>query len=271
MWHEVPPDPARVHRAVRGDLVAMDAAAVLEEMAADVVVHCAALSGRAQCEADPARAWRVNVEGTERLAAAAAGRGSRFVFISTDLVFDGDHAPYREDAAVAPLSRYAETKVAAERAVRAVCPDAFVVRTALMYGPGPRGGAGSFLAWTVEALKKGESLRLYTNQIRSPLYAPDVPRLIALLVSGASPGIYHAGGPEALSRHAIGQRVAAMYGLSATTIVPCLVERPAGRGPVDDCRLDTAKAEALGMAFTPLDEGLARIDPFGEDGRCHSA
>lgn len=260
LWHEDPPDPASVHRAVRGDLVAMDAAAMLEDAAADVVVHCAALSGRAQCEADPARARAVNVEAARRLAAAAAARSSRFVFVSTDLVFDGARAPYREGDPVSPLSLYAETKAEAERAVLAACPEAWVVRTALMYGAGPRGGAGSFLAWTLDALKKGDPLRLYTNQIRTPLHAPDAARFIGLLLaSNAAPGIYHAGGPDRLSRHEIGLRIAAAFRLSAAHIVPIEVDRPHNLGPLDDCSLDCTKAASLEMQFTPFDAGIRSL------------
>ncbi len=259
-WLRHAPDGAVMHRSVRADLTAADMRALLDESAADVVVHCAALSARKDCEADPARARAVSVDATRRLAGEAAIRGARFVFISTDLVFDGDNAPYDEAAPTSPLSIYAETKAEAERQILAVNPESYIIRTALMYGAGPGGIPGSFLRWTLDALRRGEPLRLFTNQYRTPLYAPDVARLIAILLAReAPPGIYHAAGPDRLSRFEIGHRVAEAFGFPAASIMAAEAERPAGLGPTDDCSLSTAKASALGMRFTTFETGLREL------------
>ena len=81
-----------------------------------------------------------NVEPAERLArAAAARRGARFLFISSSSVY-GNAAvlPTPEHAPLAPLNRYAESKVAAEAAVLARGGDPVVVRPFTVYGPGQR-------------------------------------------------------------------------------------------------------------------------------------
>jgi dTDP-4-dehydrorhamnose reductase len=260
LWHRKEPDRGVVSRRIQADLAAADMDALLGEAEAGIVVHCAALSARRDCEADPALARAVNVEATQRLAEAAARHGARFVFISTDLVFDGDNAPYREDDPPSPISLYGETKAMAEKAVLAVNPESCIIRTALMYGRTADGAPGSFLAWTLAALKKDEALRLYTNQFRAPLYAPDVPRFIDLLLTNAAaPGIYHAAGPHRLSRHEIGLQIAQAFNLSPARIIPTEVERPAGHDPLDDCTLSTTKAEALGMHFTGFAEGLSLL------------
>lgn len=250
-WHVREPDMSALHRSVSVELAMASAGTLLADVRPDLVVHCAAVSGRAQCDADPAWARRVNVEATRGLAEAAHSQGARFVFISTDLVFDGDHAPYGEDDAVSPLSLYAATKVEAENALRAVMPEAWIIRTALMYGLDAGGRPGSFLSWTLDALRKQEPLRLYTNQYRTPLYAPDVARLVELLFTqDAEGGVYHAAGPDRYNRYDLGRRVAAAFGLSPDCIVDTLLPRPAPLGPIDDCSLRTDKAEALGMRFT---------------------
>lgn len=260
LWHRKEPDRRVVSRGMQADLVAADMDALLCESEAGIVVHCAALSARRDCEADPFRARAVNVEATQRLAEAAARHGARFFFISTDLVFDGDNAPYREDDPLSPISLYGETKAMAEKAVLAVNPESCIIRTALMYGRGADGAPGSFLSWTIDALEKDDSLRLYANQFRAPLFAPDVPRFINLLITlAAAPGIYHAAGPHRLSRHEIGLQIARAFNLSPARIIPTEVERPAGHNPIDDCTLSTTKAETLGMHFTGFAEGLALL------------
>ncbi|MBE0642599.1 MAG: SDR family oxidoreductase [Bacteroidetes bacterium] len=267
-WHQREPDPSFLRRDVRMDLAKGDhrvlfdtAAEAPDALAAgacvDALVHCAALSSRIDCESDPARARAVNVDASRRLAEMARERGIHFVFISTDLVFDGDNPPYWEDDAPSPISLYGETKAEAEKAILAVHPESYIIRTALMYGNGPGGKPGSFLAWTLDALRKQQPLHLYTNQYRNPLNAPDVARFIDLLLShGAAPGIYHAAGPDRLSRFEIGHRIAAAFGLPADCIIASKVDRPVGLGPIDDCSLLIAKADAIGMRFTGINEGL---------------
>src|SRR5262249_48570044 len=84
-----------------------------------VVLHAAALASVAECQRDPQRARQVNVQATALLAELAAEGRARLVFVSTDLVFDGEHAPYRETDSAAPLSLYGATKAEAESAVLA--------------------------------------------------------------------------------------------------------------------------------------------------------
>ena len=60
-----------------------------------LVIHCAALSRSPQCEANPSLARQLNVEVTALLAELAAA--IPFVFLSSDLVFDGQSRPLRRD------------------------------------------------------------------------------------------------------------------------------------------------------------------------------
>ncbi len=107
-----------------------DSAAVADHFAEarpEVVLHAAAWARVADCFRDPDQARRVNVGGTEALCALAERAGGRVVFVSTDMVFDGERAPYREEDVPAPLSVYGRTKADAETVVRRR-PDNVVVR-----------------------------------------------------------------------------------------------------------------------------------------------
>ncbi len=53
------------------------------------IIHGAAVSAPDTCEKNPQEAWDINCTGTQNMLDAAAAIGSRLVFISTDLVFDG--------------------------------------------------------------------------------------------------------------------------------------------------------------------------------------
>ena len=123
----------------RARLELTDAGAVrrlFAEQNPSLILHCAALSRNATCQADPPLARRLNVEVTARLGALAAT--IPFVFFSTDLVFDGRRGGYIESDPVNPLTVYAETKAEAERRVL-LNPAHTVVRLSLNTGVSPTG------------------------------------------------------------------------------------------------------------------------------------
>ncbi|MBN1447218.1 MAG: SDR family oxidoreductase [Bacteroidetes bacterium] len=260
-WHSRKLDHGVARLCIPFDLATDDPESLLAAASPQVVVHCAAMSSRKDCDADPALARKVNVQATARLAESCAERGTLLFFVSTDLVFDGSAAPYAEDDPVSPASVYAETKAEAEEAVRLRCPHSHVLRVALMYGTDAWKRPASFLSWNAGDPLRGKPVRLYTNQYRMPLYVNDVALAIELLLQRDIPfGTWHLAGPERLSRHEIGLRIAAHFGIDADLMQPVTLERDARYGQVDDTSLLTEKfIAATGMRFTPLNEGLANI------------
>ena len=102
---------------------------------ADAVVWLAALVGDAACEAQPEIAQEVNAESVGSL----VGRfGGRIVFPSTCSVYGRRDETLTEDADLAPLSVYGQTKVEAER--RLVGADAVVFRLGTLFGRVGRAG-----------------------------------------------------------------------------------------------------------------------------------
>ncbi|MEW6422673.1 MAG: sugar nucleotide-binding protein [Deinococcota bacterium] len=84
-----------------------------------LIVHAAAYTDVAGAEREREACWRVNVEGTRHVAAAAAATGARLIHISTDYVFSGEQGHYREtDVPGPPVNYYALTKLVAEEAAR---------------------------------------------------------------------------------------------------------------------------------------------------------
>ncbi|MFO0682580.1 MAG: sugar nucleotide-binding protein [Sandaracinus sp.] len=225
----------------------------------EAVVHCAAIATVSACEADPARAERVNVEGTRRLALETAARGIPFVLASTDLVFDGSAPPYAERDVPTPASIYAHTKARAERAALEAHPHAHVLRLALVVGA-HLDRAGGFLAWTLDALREGRALPLYTSQRRTPLFVGDVANVAeAACARRLAPGIYHLASEQTFTREEIGRLVARTFGLPEDAIVPTPFTR-AGTLVTDDTtlRIDALRA-AIGFSPTPLAEALSRV------------
>jgi dTDP-4-dehydrorhamnose reductase len=109
----------------------------------------------------------VNERGTAILLELSQKRNCRFVFVSTDLVFDGRRGGYREEDSPAPVTVYGETKPAAESLVLSY-RNAAAVRMSLLYGP-HLAGRSSFFDEQTTALRHGRRLTLYYDEWRSPL------------------------------------------------------------------------------------------------------
>jgi dTDP-4-dehydrorhamnose reductase len=170
------------------------------------IIHAAALARVGDCAREPERAQHLNSAATRQLAALAQEPGARLVFVSTDLVFDGEQAPYRESDPPTPVSVYGRTKAEAERSV-ASAPRGLVVRVSLLYGPSLTGHP-TFFDQQVQALREGKALRLFDDEWRTPLFAGTAAQALLALVLGGPSGILHLGGPERLSRQEMGLHLA---------------------------------------------------------------
>lgn len=228
--HVVAAVRAAGHRALstgrRGGDVAVDllapgmVAAVIQAGTPDLVVHLAAMSRLDDCERDPAAAMRANAWLPEQFAERF---GARLLHVSTDLVFDGAHAPYGVHDAIGPRSMYGQSKALGEERVRA--HGGRVVRLPLLFGPDEhgRGATASLRA----ALAQRRPLSLYPNEYRTPLHAADAAAaLVALAVEPDGPGLVHLAGPERVSRWELGRRFVAAHGLDAGLLQPVECQDP---------------------------------------------
>ncbi len=97
---------------------------VVTDVHPELIVHAGAMTDVDGCERDPTAAFLANALGTQNVAAAAVSLGASLVYVSTNFVFDGEQSdPYHEFAEARPISTYGASKLAGERAVRALCPE----------------------------------------------------------------------------------------------------------------------------------------------------
>ncbi|HBL16166.1 MAG TPA: NAD(P)-dependent oxidoreductase [Elusimicrobia bacterium] len=259
--YESAPAPGCVLRQL--NLTEKDAVAPLvREAAPDIIIHAAAMSHPDPCEGDPEAAQQVNVEGTELLARAAAERGARMIFISTDLVFDGKKPPYRECDPPSPLCVYSRGKVEAERLVRELVPESLTLRLSWSYGWKPVGRL-MFCDVLYRNLSAGKGMRLFSDQVRTMLYLEDTAEMIAR-VAEMKPWpeiegrVLHLAGPERLSRLQFGEIFCEVFGLDRKLLDAIRSDRLklAAMRP-RDCSLDGSLLHGL-IGFKPrtVAEGL---------------
>jgi dTDP-4-dehydrorhamnose reductase len=264
LWGTFYRHPVRIEgcRMRRVDMAsADDLGSVVREASPTVILHAAAMIDVDLCERDKEAAERINGDGTRRVATLAAETGARLVYFSTDMVFDGRKGMYKETDAPVPINHYGVTKLLGEELALAHCPGAVVMRLALTYGRGNE-AHGSFLDWMIAGLKRRETLRLFIDQFRTPVFAGDVcVAAKVILNSGAPAGTYHIAGTERVNRYEFGERVAELFGFSTRLLQPVrmrdvktVLPRPA------DNSLDNSKAERmLKITFRSIRDGLREV------------
>lgn len=260
---------ARVVRVDKRDPESGDAA--IEGIRPEVVIDTGALHHVDYCEAHPEEAALVNRDGTARLAKVAHKNGSRFVFVSTDYVFDGrTDRPYHEEDPPRPLGVYGRTKWEGEQAVRRTDGSSLIVRPSVIYSwvpPSQRRFSVSqkgvnFGTWAIDELIAGRPIRIVTDQIASPTLAATLAEsILKLLDLPNSSGVYHAAGATAIDRFRFTVRLAERLGLPRELVQPVRTAElgQAALRPANSS-LDPGRWEAeTGARMPSLDESLDRL------------
>jgi len=227
-----------------------------EDFRPDIVIHCAAERRPDKLEADKDYAQRIN-EGVARdVAKNCARRGAYLIYLSTNYVFDGRHAPYAEDAKPQPLSVYGESKLAGERAILASHSDAAIVRVPLLYGPIERVGETS-VDGLLDCIRAKPNPRLDNWQERYPTNTEDVAAVLEAMAQGymsrralaeepspkgdespdgpngldALRGVFHWQANERHTKYTMAVIIAEIAGLDTSEFIQVDTAPPAGSAP----------------------------------------
>lgn len=245
---------------VRADLTGRgELGRLFREIRPHAVIHTAAIPNANTCQEHPAETFRINARVPVEIAAHCGDRGVDCVFTSTDMVFDGRNAPYREDFPTSPVSAYGEQKVRAEEGMLERCPSTLVCRMPLMFGP-PGPASGSFLQSMIEAVREGREISLFVDEFRTPASVEDAATgLLTALSSGVS-GILHLGGPERISRYDFGVLFVAAFGVPGARLRACLQrDVPMAAPRPSDVSLVSDRAFRLGYRPDKIRDALEKL------------
>jgi len=209
-------------------------AALVSDLRPRAVIHTASNMS------SPEAMQSVIVQGTRNVAAAAAASGARLIHLSSDMVFDGEHAPYSPGDPPQPITPYGCAKAEAERIVAEELATPAIVRTSLIYGfypPDPR------TLWVLDSLRRGVPLTLFTDEVRCPVWVEQLATALLELARGDQSGIWHLAGPQPISRYDFGERLARTYGLDPSGITPGL-SHASGLVRPRDLTLDVRESQA---------------------------
>lgn len=199
----------------------------------DCVIHTAAEKSLVACESDFALAKAINHDATMRLAEMTRLHGGKFVFISSDQVFDGQKGNYSENAAVCPINAYGYLKSLVEKKLQDE-PSVVICRTAMVFGPVPASQTsalsmaclaerlqvqGYIVQHTKSRLASGQKIHLPADEYISPTHVDLLASQLRSVIERDISGIVHCCGGERISRYEFGLRIAKKFGLQNGGIV----------------------------------------------------
>jgi nucleoside-diphosphate-sugar epimerase len=215
--------PAGIEAAY-GDLISGEG--VVEAVrGADTVIHLAGVT-----KALAARDYYAgNVRATETLVRALAGRSIRLVHVSTLAAIgpSRDGTPVDEDAEPRPLTHYGKSNLEAERLVRALAPDAVIVRPPVVYGP-----RDTDVFQLLRSISKGWVLEIGGGERWfSAIYAGDLVEGLLAARRGAGGRAYFLAHPQPVSWSQLGAAAARIMARRPRVVrVPPLVAYAVGLG-----------------------------------------
>ena len=200
-------------RQISGDVTDREAVQrAVERIQPHLILHAAAQSDVDRCELEPETARAVHVEATRRLVEAAQRAKARFVYISTDYVFDGlKGSPYTEDDLPHPVSVYAHTKWDGERVVQDSGLSWLIVRPSTLFGP----GRAAFVDRAIQQAEQGVPVTVFADQTTSPSYTVDVAEGLARLLDARAEGIVHLANSGAARRDEFVETALKRWGVNA--------------------------------------------------------
>lgn len=192
---------------------------ILKQIKPDIIIHCAANTNVDDCNDNKEYTYKLHVEATRTLAKF----NSRYIYISTDSVFDGQKGNYSEEDETNPLNYYASTKLKGERVSLNTNSKALIIRTNI-YGFHLE-KKNSLVEWALDNLLLNNKINGFTDVYFNPIYVGQLARIIkeTIIVNNIS-GILNVGSKEYISKYQFLVKIAEVFNIPKSLIVPKFIE-----------------------------------------------
>lgn len=215
------PNP-EIKNQFRADLIKKEEVAkIANALTPDLIIHCAALTNLDLCEDNYSLAYETNVGATLNLLMAFNAK-TRFIYISTDSVFDGTRGNYRETDLPSPLNNYAKTKLEGESEVEHNSKNYAIIRTNIFGWNRIKGE--SLAEWVYASLKIGKTIPMFTDVIFSPILVNTLSFLIDKIADTKFIGRLNIGSEGQISKYDFGLLLARKFGFQESLITPFSVD-----------------------------------------------
>lgn len=233
---------------------------IIERIKPDAVVNSAAIADIDKAEQNKELAWKINVEGALNIAEACNEFGVKYIFFSSDAVFDGKSDSYSEDDLPNPINYYGRTKAEAEKAVLKAFSKAIVIRISLVIGFSSKGGSSLFRTLKAK-LSSEEDFFCPIDEIRSPVDVLTLSECILELCESDFSGMLHIASTDIVSKYGLARITARIMGLDEVLVKEQINSNNTARAPRHKKGvLNIAKAQSmLRSKLISVEESIKRV------------
>lgn len=192
------------------------------------IIHTVAEKSLINCEENKEIAYKINYETTMKLAELSKKYNIKFIFISSDQVFDGKFGNYKENSETNAINYYGQLKIMVEEKLKSLNRCA-ICRTALVIGSIPNEqkeyfdsikmqselAVQGFIVQQVQfCLKNNLKIHLPADEFVSPTHIKLLAKQLDIIIEKDLTGIFHCSGNDCISRYQMGKMIASKYKLN---------------------------------------------------------
>ena len=234
---------------------------LFKEFKPETVIHTAGLGSPDYVEKNRKESWEINVKGTGDIAEYCRNYGSKLVYISSNGIYDGEHAPYSEDSKALPINYYGELKLEGEEIAKNAGIPYAIVRPILMYGWNHPFERANIVTMALSKLRKNEEFFAYDDVYATPLYVKSCAAAIWKITDKGIAGVFNIAGRDRVSVCGLILKTAEIFGYDPALVKPVqqgffneFTRRPR------DTSFNTDKMRSvLGIAPLSISEGIAKM------------
>jgi dTDP-4-dehydrorhamnose reductase len=251
--NEISKDPA----VISGDLLNKTfVRTVLDQVKPTVIVHCAANVSIEDCEAHKDTAHALHIDASCDLASYKP-IDTKFVYISTDSVYNGQSGMYSETSKTGPTNYYALSKLEGEHAVLQANANALILRTNIY-------GINSFkkrslAEWAIQNLIERKQINGFTDVYFNPLYTKQLADVIIELLSTSAIGIVNAGSSDHISKYDFLCKLSQAFGFDTSLIGKATIDAASMVTRPKNTTMNTSKLGCLIDNVPSVQEGLVSM------------
>lgn len=226
-----------------------------------IVVHAAAIAEPILCNKLKSKfVYDVNVNATKHIAELCDLNNAKLIYISTDLVYAGYRGSMLdENSKLIPASLYAETKLMGEEKIKETFNNYIILRQALLYGLS-KINKNNYFQFTFESLKKGNEVKVFTDQYRTPISVFESARVINKIISKEiKKETINLGGTERVNRAEFGELLCEITGFDKSLLRKIKMDDIPDYAGVKDVSLNTNKLKTLGINIMGLEELTSEV------------
>lgn len=227
----------------------------------NIIIHCAAVSRPEIAEnMDDEKLKKINFESCEYIADLSNKIDARIFFTSTDLVYDESDDEIFEYSKLNPKSKYAKSKLEAEKVISAIAKNYVILRVALLLGFSYGSEISSNFHKNYISFKNNKKANLFVDQIRTPLSVIEAGRILETMFKyDIKNDIVNFCGRDFVSRYQIGEILCDVMGKSKDLLNPVELANINADNKIFRLKLNSDKLNQIYKNRLDIEKSIAEL------------